>query len=202
MSRDKAKKNQTIGVTGFIGSGKSLVSRFLALGLSCQHLDADKVARDLMEPGQSGWLAVKGYDPKYILADGRLDRVQLRHDIFADPIVKGRIDSLVHPLVRSELERQMADPVGHRVVVEVPLLFEAGWEALFGRVVLVYAGEDVCLQRVVQRDRVSWAQAEKSYQSQMALVEKIKRADHVIDNSGSWCDTQLQLLHLVDIIMS
>lgn len=192
-------KMATIGVTGFIGSGKSIVSHFLARRLDCPHLDADKIARDLMMPGQQGWVAIKEYNPNYIMNDGRLDRVTLRHDIFSHPEVKEKVDSLIHPLVRVKVEKTIQMKPWARVVVEVPLLFEAGWEDLFDTIILVYADRNVCLNRVLQRDGVNIEQAEKSYQSQMEVVEKVNRVNHVIDNSGSWWNTQLQLLHLVDL---
>ncbi len=193
-------KGQVIGVTGLIGSGKSVVSSFLARRLACHHLDADSLVRDLMVPGHQGWLAIKDYNPKYIRGDGQLDRVLLRDDIFSQPRVKYAVDSLVHPIVRARLVEILGAGPGARTVVEVPLLFEAGWAELFDRVILVHAEKNVCLQRVVERDGVGIEQAEKSYQSQMAAVEKIKRADHVIDNSGSWWNSQLQIMHLANIL--
>ncbi len=200
MDQAGLNKKEVFGVTGFIGSGKSMVSRLLALRLGCPHFDVDKIARDLMVPGKDGWRAVKGYNPKYIMSDGTLDRVLLRHDIFFEPAVKDAIDILVHPLVRARLVEVLAATPDPRAVVEVPLLLEAGWVDLFDRIILVYADKDVCLRRVILRDGVDGGQAERSYQSQMGPDMKIDRADHVIDNSGSWWNTQLQLLHLVDIL--
>jgi dephospho-CoA kinase len=200
MAGPEANKEGMIGVTGFIGSGKSMVSHFLARRLNCPHLDADLIARDLMAPGQPGWLAIKSYNAQYILADGQLDRVQLRHDVFSESSVKNAVDSLIHPLVRAEFLKMLEAVPGKRFVIEVPLLFEAGWDDLFEKVILVYAEKNVCLRRVMQRDGVGAKQAERSYQSQMEICEKINRSNHVIDNSGSWWNTQLQILHLVDIL--
>lgn len=200
MAGSGTNKEGMIGVTGFIGSGKSMVSLFLARRLACPHLDVDLIARDLMAPGQPGWLAIKDYNSKYIRTDGQLDRVLLRHDVFSESTVKNAVDSLIHPLVRVEFLKIWGPVPGQRSVVEVPLLFEAGWDDLFEKVILVYAEKDVCLRRVMQRDGVGAEQAERSYQSQMETFEKIKRSTHVIDNSGSWWNTQLQILHLVDIL--
>ncbi len=200
MAGSAVKKSTVLGVTGFIGSGKSRVSRFLAMRLSCPHLDADQIARDLMSPGKQGWLAIKDSYPAYIMADGQLDRVLLRQDIFSDPALKNAIDSLVHPLVRRALLSALGSHTESRIVVEVPLLFDAGWEELFDDIVLVYAEKRVCLKRVMLRDGVSIQQADQSFQCQMGMGEKIKRADHVIDNSCCWWDTQLQLLHLIDVL--
>lgn len=200
MKDSAPNRAEVFGVTGFIGSGKSKVSRFLAMRLACPHLDADKIAGDLMETGQQGWLAIKNYDSKYIMADGRLDRVLLRNDIFLEPGVKEVVDSLIHPMVRDKLVEIVRTEPEARFVVEVPLLFEAGWIDIFDRVILVYADRNVCLQRVIKRDKVGIEQAEQAYQSQMGAGEKIKKANHIINNSGSWLDTQLQLLHLADIL--
>ena len=200
MAGERTDKGEVIGVTGFIGSGKSMVSRFLARSLACPYLDADKVARDLMMPGQQGWLVVKEYNRKYIMADGQLNRLLLRNDIFSDHQVKDAIDSLIHPLVKGKLEELLGPKPCARAVVEVPLLFEAGWDEFFARIILVYAEKNTCLKRVMERDMVGVAQAEQSYLCQMAATEKIKRADHVIDNGGPWWNTQLQIVHLVDIL--
>lgn len=202
MIAERGGEREIIGVTGFIGSGKSRVSHFLADKLVCRHIDADMIARNIMAPGERGWLAIRQYNPAFINADGQLDRVQLRHEIFSNPSVKDKIDSLIHPLVQNDIEEKLGSESGQWVVVEVPLLFEAGWEKIFTRIILVYAQKGVCLKRVVARDDVSLVQAEKSYQSQMGASEKINMADHIIDNSGSWWDTQLQVLHLVDILTS
>jgi dephospho-CoA kinase len=194
------QKREVIAVTGSIGSGKSRVSRFLAERLACPHLDADLIARGLMEPDAPGWSAIKGYDATYITTNGRVDRCRLRHDIFAEPAVRKAVDSLIHPLVREALLEEVAALPDPRIIVEVPLLFEAGWDDDFERTILVHAEEDVCLRRVMQRDRVSLEQAQRAYRSQMGAWEKISRADHVIDNSGSWWECQLQLLHLLVLL--
>ncbi|MDR9502389.1 MAG: dephospho-CoA kinase [Desulfurivibrionaceae bacterium] len=198
MAGQGGNKEGVVGITGFIGSGKSRVSRFLASRLAWPCLEADRIARDLMQPGEPGWLAVREYDHKYIRPDGRLDRPLLRQDIFSDPQVKRAVDGRIHPLVRAKLQELLGP--GGRALVEVPLLFEAGWDAFFGRIILVYADYDTCLQRVMARDRVTAQQARQAYQCQMPAMEKIKRAHHVIDNSGAWWNTQLQLLHLLDIL--
>ena len=199
MGNQKSNKRDIIGVTGFIGSGKSRASHFLAESLGCLHVDADKIAREIMDPGKQGWSAIKKFDPKFITAAGQLNRVLLRDEIFSKPKVKAKVDALIHPLVQDEVEKILESDSGKQVVVEVPLLFEAGWEKIFTRIVLVYADKTICLKRVVTRDHVNEEQAEKSYQSQMGTAEKISMADHVVDNSGSWWNTQLQVMHLIEI---
>ena len=200
MIEEVFKKNNFIGVTGSIGSGKSRVSRFLATALGYLHINADEIARDLMAPGKQGWQAVKKLNPKYIDDDGELNRVQLRHDIFSNPQVRKSVDELIHPLVREKIASIEAASSVPGSVVEVPLLFEAGWSDDFQCVVLVYANKGTCVERVMRRDSVDRSQAESSFLSQMAFDEKIQRADHVINNSGPWWDTQLQILHLIEIL--
>jgi len=188
-----------VGITGLIGSGKSRVCRFLAARLTSRLIDADGVAARLMATGQPGWRAIKDLNSKYIMADGRLDRARLRRDIFSDPAIKGTIDALIHPLIQKEVERDIAASAG-TVLVEAPLLFEAGWQDLFDVLILVYADQEACERRVMQRDGVDRRQAQQAFASQMPAARKIERVHHVIDNSGTWCETQLQLLHLATLL--
>lgn len=188
-----------VGITGLIGSGKSRVSRFLADRLNSRLIDADGVAARLMAPGQPGWRAIKGLNSRYIMADGRLDRARLRQDIFSDPAIRETIDALIHPLIKKEVERSIAASAG-MVLVEAPLLFEAGWQELFDVLVLVYADQEVCERRVMHRDGVDRRQAQQAFACQMPAALKIERAHHVIDNSNTWWETQLQLLHLATLL--
>jgi dephospho-CoA kinase len=93
-----------------------------------------------------------------------------------------------------------AKKAGKNVLVEVPLLFEAGWQDDFDKVVVVYAAEAVCLARICRRDGVSLDEAGKGLYVQMPIKEKVMAADYVIDNSGNWSDTLIQLLHLGEIL--
>lgn len=197
-----ASHHKPVGLTGGIGSGKSSVARYCARRFGLEIIDADGVCRQLLAPGGEGYEAFRssfGHD--FLAADGGIDRQRLRLAIFRDHQLRQRLNALMHPLARREIEKMLAraaDP--RRCLVEVPLLYEAGWENDFSAVVVVYASDRRCLARLIKRDRLSLAQASDAIAAQLPLRDKAFRASHVIDNSGCWQDTCLQILHLGEIL--
>ncbi|MDP2105139.1 MAG: dephospho-CoA kinase, partial [Desulfobulbaceae bacterium] len=110
----------------------------------------------------------------------------------------------LHPLARLQIrehirEQALRDP-GGRIVVEVPLLYEAGWQDEYSRVIVVYAHAALCWRRLVARDGIGPEEAKQAMDIQMDLAEKVVLADHVIDNSGVWADTCLQMHHLSRVL--
>jgi len=198
------KPTEKIGLTGTLGSGKSSVARFLQNSLAAESIDADLICRQLLEPDARGWHALQQtLGREYFKADGTVDRARLRNGLFRDDNLRTRVNHLLHPLAREEVVRRLqeiAQRSGGPVVVEVPLLFEAGWEDIFDRIIVVYADCTSCCERIMQRDGVSFAEASSGLTAQSSLAAKVVRADHVIDNSGSWAATCLQLLHLKKIL--
>ena len=193
-----------IGLTGTLGSGKSSVALFLQNSLAAEYIDVDLLCRQLLKPQAKGWHALQqilGWE--YFKADDTVDRVRLRNELFRDDKLRAQVDHLLHPLAREEVAKRLQE-ITHRsggpVVVEVPLLFEAGWEDIFDRIVVVYADRTSCCERIMRRDGVSFAEASSGLTAQSSLSAKVMRADHVIDNSGSWAATCLQLLHLKKIL--
>jgi dephospho-CoA kinase len=194
------KKTVKIGLTGALGSGKSSVAFFLRDRLAAEYIDADLICRHLLMPNEKGWHALRqALGPEFFSPDKTVDRTRVRQVIFSDGAVRSRINRLLHPLAREEvvarinkIERRGGGPI----VVEVPLLFEAAWEDIFDRIVVVYVDCNTCLQRIMRRDAVTLAEAESGLAAQSSLLDKVVQADHVIDNSGHWTDTCLQLLHL------
>lgn len=165
-------------------------------------LNADTVCRQLLEPGAAGWLVVRqAFGGRFFLADQRLDRPLLRKTLFEDHEFRQKLNTLLHPLVRSEIAARLEEETAQarlpmRFVVEVPLLYESCWEDDFSRVVVVYSDQETCQRRIMLRDRISEAEAQKAVAAQMPLLDKAILADHVIDNTGPWSDTCLQILHL------
>ncbi len=187
-------------ITGGIGSGKSLVCRQLAQLCRVPVIDLDAICRQLLEPGKAGWLALKeNIDNCFFTQAGELDRVAFRTALFADNELRARVDSLIHPLARVEMEKQVSAADG-QVLVEIPLYFEAGWQGDDHLVVVVYADASVCRQRIVARDHVPPEEAERAIAAQFPLEKKAELADHVIDNSGKWQDTCLSLQQLADTL--
>jgi dephospho-CoA kinase len=186
-----------VGLTGGIASGKSTVSEAFAR-LGAKVLDADEVAREVVLPGQPAWLKLQqAFGPEFFHPDGRLNRSKLRRLVFADPEQRSRLNAIVHPEVMREIDfrfEQLTSSAEHAVVlVDVPLLMEVGVAHRFDKVVVVYANESVQVMRLMQRDGLSREEARQALSVQIDLREKAKKADFVIDNSGTPGETQAQV---------
>lgn len=188
-----------IGVTGGIGAGKSIAAGLLGKLLEYDVLDADILCRNLLQPHMPGWQGVqKKWGARFFDLSGDIDRPALRKALFTDPVVRQGVERILHPLVRQELMRRAAEKrLGQTgLVVEVPLLFEAGWQDDFDWIVVVFAGAECCVDRIVSRDRVNLEAGWAAVSTQMPLEEKALRADSVIENSGPLALTILQIYHL------
>ena len=174
-----------IGLTGGIASGKSAVARRLAF-LGAVVLDADRLAREAVEPGAPAWAQVKEAFPQVIQEDQTIDRRLLGEIVFSDAQKRKLLESFIHPeVLRMLLARAVqAKAQGRLVVAEVPLLFEVGWEGLMDEVWVVYVRPEVQLERLLARSSLSREQAERMIESQLPLDVKVSRADRVIDNNG------------------
>jgi dephospho-CoA kinase len=207
MQVERRVEQQVIGITGGIGSGKSRVCSFLAGEYGFPLINLDSVCRDLLQPQKAGWQALRTLlSDEYFRENGELDRPRFRRQLFADSALRSRVDALLHPLARRETEQRIvglvADPdpdLDGPILVEIPLLFEAGWQGSVDLIVVVYADISIRLQRIMQRDRVSGEQAKKAVAAQQCLLEKAAAADYVIDNSGPWERTCAQIHELVGL---
>lgn len=192
-----------VAVTGGIGSGKSRVAAILAGLLQAELFSADRVCHQLLEPGASGWRGiVAAWGERYLAADRTLNRPALRTDVFRDAALRRQLEAILHPLIRNTLKNSMAavDINGGTCIVEVPLLFEVGWQDDFDAVVAVYAPAPVCIARIVDRDGIAPEEAGRILGAQMSPEEKAGLAGHVIDNSGLWSLTYLQAARLARLI--
>lgn len=187
-----------VGISGGIGSGKSRVCRFWSAHFHLPLIDLDTICRSLLQPGKEGWHALReAFGNRFLATDGSLDRPALRRAIFADHDLRRRLDGLLHPLARRAMISALAaQAVSGPLLVEIPLLVEAGWQEDVDRVVMVYAGIRQRCRRIMVRDQVDGPEAMRAIGSQMNLADKALMADHVIDNSGAWFDTCLQVIHL------
>lgn len=174
-----------VAVTGGIASGKSAVTRrFQALGVPVH--DADVAAREVIEPGTPGLRAVvQAFGPDVLDQDGRLDRPAMRRHVFADDGARRKLEQIIHPRVREWLhDRAMAqhDPY---CLLAIPLLAENmdayGW---VDRVLLVDAPPATQIARLVERDGIDAALAQRMLDRQASRTERLAVADDVIDNSG------------------
>ncbi|VAW42261.1 Dephospho-CoA kinase [hydrothermal vent metagenome] len=186
-----------VGLTGGIASGKSSVCRWLMEHGGLAGLSADELVAELLEVGGEGWRQLRTWlDSGFFSSNGRLDKPMLRREIFSDTRLRHRVESCLHPLVLTAIsERVAARPAFNQrpMLIEVPLLFEAGWQVLFNKVVLVSAADDVCLSRLRARDGVTEEEAHLALKAQMPLERKRQWADYVIDNSTKWPETVVQL---------
>jgi len=174
-----------IGLTGGIGSGKSTVSRLLAAH-GAVIVDADRIAREVVEPGTPGLGAVvEAFGPQVLAADGSLDRPALAAVVFSDPEARRRLDAIVHPLVRRRTAELVAQaPTGAVVVNDVPLLVETGQASSYDLVVIVEADPETRVARLVQRG-LTEDDARARIAAQATDEQRRAVADVVLDNSGT-----------------
>lgn len=174
-----------IGLTGGIGSGKSTVSRLLA-ARGAVVVDADIIAREVVEPGTSGLAAVAdAFGREVLTADGALDRPALAAIVFADPEARRRLDGIVHPLVRARATEIAAQAPPDAVVVhDIPLLVETGQASSYDLVLVVEADPRVRVARLVQRGLTA-EDARARMAAQATDEQRREVADVVLDNSGT-----------------
>ena len=193
---------RVLGITGGIATGKSTVTKMLA-DLGAPTVSADSIARALLAPGTPTTAAVLAAFP--ICADPagqRLDRRALAKIIFADAEARKRLEALTHPAIIAALQTHMADwrasGIAKIAAAEIPLLFEAGLEALADENVLVVCEGPLQIARLRIRDGIDDAEARRQIAAQWPLAEKRQRADKIITTDGDWEDTRRQVAALWD----
>lgn len=175
-----------IGLTGGIGSGKSAVAEeFARLGICV--VDADAIAHALTVPGGAAMpLLQQAFGTEVVRADGALNREVMRARVFSDPVARERLNTLLHPLIAEEAQRELAAARSPYVVLMVPLLFESGrFAGLCQRVLVVDCPEQVQIERVRQRSGLAAEQVVAIMAAQLSRADRLARADDVIDNSGA-----------------
>lgn len=177
-----------VGLTGGIGAGKSEVSRLLA-SYGAVVIDADKIAREVVEPGTEGLAAVvERFGTSVLTEDGRLDRPKLGAIVFHDPEALQALNELVHPRVRArseELEQRARGRPSAVVVHDVPLLVENGLAPLYDLVLVVDADPQVRLDRLVRLRGMTERDARSRMAAQADREERLAAADIVIENNGT-----------------
>ncbi len=186
-----------VALTGGIASGKSTVAdRFAALGVPI--LDADVVARELVEPPSAALEAIVArFGTQVLRPDGHLDRRRLRERIFADPAERLALEAILHPAIRRTL-RDRATALSHAYgLIAIPLLSESSGYDWIDRVLVVDAPRAVQLERLLRRDGLSPALAESMLDAQASRERRLALADDVLDNGGTpeALDAQVRRLH-------
>lgn len=179
-----------IGLTGGIASGKTTAARyFAARGIPV--IDADELARIVVEPGQPALEAVVREFGRGVLdADGRLDRRGLRQTVFADPDRRRRLEQILHPAIRGEMMRQATAAAGPYVILAIPLLVEGGRATAVDRVLVVDCPPALQRERLLQRDAETPERAEAMLAAQATREQRLAAADDVIVNDGTLAELE------------
>ena len=199
MARDSGKEMThmlVVGLTGGIAAGKSTVSRlFQDLGLPV--ICADELAREVVEPGAPALDDIRRiFGADVIDEAGGLDRAAMARVVFQHPSKRKLLEDIIHPRVAEAKDKRLQElqRAGHRIaLVDVPLLYETGWERVFDLVIVVYVPPQIQLERLIQRDAMSPKEAQSRLDAQMPIDDKRQRADRVVDNSGTLEETTDQI---------
>ncbi|MGE5061195.1 MAG: dephospho-CoA kinase [Betaproteobacteria bacterium] len=190
-----------VGLTGGIASGKSTVAKILQ-SLGAAIVNADDLAREVVEPGHEAWKEiVASFGADILQSDQSLDRQKLRTLIFNQPEARKRLESIIHPRVRALAEERIRQyaAAGYPVVIyEVPLLFEGNLQEWLRPVILVACDVKTQTARLQKRDHLTAADAEKHIAAQMSLKDKRRLADYVIENNGSLEDLERQTRQILE----
>lgn len=186
-----------VALTGGIATGKSHVrARFAARGIPT--VDADRLAREVVEPGRPAWTALRTrFDPALFTPDGALDRRRVAALVFDDAAARADLEAIVHPHVRAAIddwfERAATSSTAPFGIADIPLLFETERAAEFDRVIVTACDAATQLARLAQRDQLSPDEGRKRLAAQLPTAVKAARADFVVRTGGSFDDTDRQV---------
>ncbi len=186
-----------VGLTGGIACGKTYVTEQLRTR-GCEVIDADQVARKVVEPGQPAYQdIVLEFGPEILQPDGTIDRAKLGAIVFADTDRRARLNAIVHPRVHEMQSLWMAEVAERNpatiVVVDAALMIESGGYKRFDKIVVVYCAPEIQLARLIARNNLSVEEAARRIAAQMPSAEKLKYADYSIDTSGGFAPTDQQI---------
>jgi len=185
-----------IGLTGGIGSGKSVASdKFKSLGITI--VDADVASRTVVEPGKPALKEIEDhFGSGIITAEGKLDRNNLREIIATDPEERKWLESVLHPKIGEQITKEISESTSVYTLFVAPLLLETNSQEMCSRVVVVDVPKDVQIQRTAKRDKVSPNQVEQLVAAQMEREKRLEKADDVLLNSGTIEDLEKQVEEL------
>ena len=197
MPKDEAK-NLKVGLTGGIASGKSSVSKlFAAKGITI--IDADLVARQSVAPNSEALQRiVENFGTTILQDDQSLDRSKLRELVFSDQQNKKALESILHPIIRRELTKQITESNSEAyTLADIPLLVESNYQSDFDEIVVVDCKEEQQIERIKKRDNSDINVIRMMIKSQASRTERLRHATHIIDNSGPFelLSNQVDQLH-------
>ena len=200
------RKFLLVGLTGGIATGKSTVSALLRQ-FGCEIIDADLLAREVVEPGQPAWTTIVAeFGQDVLTGDGTLDRKKLGAIVFADPERRRRLEAITHPAIRERFQARL-DELAEKgftgiVIFDAAVMIESGNYKNMDRLVVVVTDEPTQMSRLQGRDGTDDAEGRRKIASQMPLSEKAKLADYVIDNSVDRHETAEQVRRVFAALMS
>lgn len=189
-----------VGLTGSIAVGKSFVTSVFA-ELGCRVLDADQTAREVVLPGAAGLKAVvQTFGPEVLAPDGTLDRARMASIVFADEEKRLRLNHILHPFIIArqdeilrEWEREDPDGIA---IVDAALMIESGGYKRFDKLIVIHCRPEVQLERLMLRNKLTLAEAQRRIASQMPQEEKQQYADYLIDTSDGFEPTRKRTIEV------
>ncbi|ENM5737141.1 dephospho-CoA kinase [Vibrio mimicus] len=194
-----------VALTGGIASGKTTVANLFHEHFGIDLVDADVIAREVVEPGTDGLKAITAHFGQTILSqDGSLNRTALRERIFADPEQKTWLNQLLHPMIRQRMQQALAQTTSPYTLLIVPLLVENQLQNMADRVLVVDVEESIQIERTIARDNVSIEQAQAILAAQATRAQRLAIADDVLKNDAKNQKLlpQITLLHQKYLAMS
>ncbi|MGC6177948.1 dephospho-CoA kinase [Lacrimispora sp. 38-1] len=186
-----------IGLTGGVGAGKSLVLSILKTKYNAQVIEADKVAHELMMPGEEGYLRVKETFGETILnSDGTINRAALGKVIFENESAREQVNSIIHPLVWKRIRQKISASQAGLIVVEFAIMGEEA-EDIYNEMWYVRASEEVRIRRLSENRGYTKERSEQIIRSQASELEYVRRCDRIIENDGSVEDLENQLAEIL-----
>jgi dephospho-CoA kinase len=186
-----------VGLTGGIGSGKSAAADcFAARGVAV--VDTDAIAHELTAVGGAAMPALLAeFGPEVAAPDGALDRACVRRLVFADPAARGRLEAILHPLIRTLSDKRCRDALSAYVILAVPLLVESGtYRERCNRIVAVDCPESLQISRVMARSKLSEVEVRAIMAAQASREDRLAVADDVLDNGGDLHHLEIQVADL------
>ncbi len=188
-----------IGLTGGIASGKSTVSALLR-EQGAFIIDTDQVARAVVAPGEAAYLEIiAAFGDEIVAADGTINRLKLGKIVFEDRESRVILEKITHPRIEESVNQLVQSAQDHScplVILDVPLLFESGWDKRVDEIWVVAVDEITQLRRLIKRNNFSEQEALARIKAQLPLAEKIRRADQVIDNRGDLAQLRAEILRI------
>jgi dephospho-CoA kinase len=191
------KRVNVIGLTGGVGAGKSLVLSILRTKYNAEVMEADKVAHELMEPGEEGYFRLKEtYGEAILNSDGTINRTALGKVIFDNESAREQINSMIHPLVWKRIRQKISASQAGLIVVEFAIMGEEA-EDIYDEMWYVHASEEDRIRRLLNNRGYTKERSEKMMRSQASEQEYARRCDRIIENHGSVKDLEDQLAEIL-----